>query len=93
MAVVFHIPGFLRTFTGGSSRVTLEPAAPTAGAALKALWALHPGVRDRVMTEQGEVRQHVNVFVGDESIRFTGGLGTPLPDSCEITIVPAVSGG
>ena len=45
------------------------------------------------MTEQGEVRQHVNVFVGVESIRFTGGLDTPLEDGCELSIVPAVSGG
>ncbi len=51
------------------------------------------GVRDRVVTEQGQVRPHVNVFVGDESIRFTGGLSTPLSDGAEISIVPAVSGG
>ena len=93
MPVVFHIPGFLRAFTNGSSQVTLEAMPPTAGTALEALWTLHPGIRDRVVNEQGEVRQHVNVFVGDESIRYTGGLGTPLTGTCEITIVPAVSGG
>lgn len=48
---------------------------------------------DRVLTEQGEVRPHVNVFVGEESIRYTGGLATPLTDGAEIAIVPAVSGG
>jgi molybdopterin synthase sulfur carrier subunit len=63
------------------------------GEALEALWALHPGVRDRVVNEQGEVRQHVNVFVGAESIRFTGGFSTPLTEDGEISIVPAVSGG
>ncbi len=93
MPVVVHIPGFLRTFTGGESRVRLDTAPPTAGAALEALWSLHPGVRDRVVDEQGIVRQHVNVFVGDESIRFTGGLATPVPEGGEISIVPAVSGG
>jgi molybdopterin converting factor small subunit len=50
-------------------------------------------VRDRVVTEQGEVRPHVNVFVGVESIRFTGDLATPLAADAEISIVPAVSGG
>jgi molybdopterin converting factor small subunit len=50
-------------------------------------------VRDRVVTEQGEVRPHVNVFVGDESIRFTGGLDTAVTSGAEIHIVPAVSGG
>jgi molybdopterin converting factor small subunit len=50
-------------------------------------------VRDRILTEQGEVRPHVNVFVGDQSIRDTGGLATPVPDGAEIAIIPAVSGG
>lgn len=94
MAVVIHIPGYVREFTGGISRVTLADASPaTVGEALASLWRLHPGVRDRVVTEQGEVRPHVNVFVGSESIRFTGGLDTPLPADAEISIVPAVSGG
>ena len=93
MAVLVHLPGYVREFTGGLSRVTLAGAPGTVGEALDALWALHPGVRARVVTEQGEVRQHVNVFVGSESIRFTGGLGTPLAGDAEISIVPAVSGG
>ena len=91
--IAFLIPGYLREFTGGQSRVELMDAAATAGEALERLWALHPGVRDRVVTEQGEVRPHVNVFVGKESIRFTGGLATPVADGAEIWIVPAVSGG
>ena len=93
MAVVFHIPGHLRAFTGGQSRIELVATPATCGAALAALWTLHPGVRDRVVNEQGVVRQHVNVFVGDESIRYTGGLDTPLAERSEISIVPAVSGG
>ena len=93
MAVQIHLPGYVREFAGGHSRVTLAGAPATVGEALTALWALHPGVRDRVVTEQGEVRSHVNVFVGPESIRFTGGLATPLAADDEISIVPAVSGG
>ena len=65
----------------------------TVAAVLEALWRAYPGVRDRVLTEQGEVRPHVNVFVGPESIRFTGGLATSVPDGAEISILPAVSGG
>lgn len=92
--VVFYIPGYLREFTR-SARVEIPAAPATVGAALEALWQKHPGVRDRVVTEQGEVRPHVNVFVGNESIRHTGGLSTPLPSrsEIEISIVPAVSGG
>ncbi len=93
MPVVVHIPGYVREFTGGQRRVTLAGTHATVGGALDSLWALHPGVRDRVVTEQGEVRQHVNVFVGSESIRFSGGLATPLAGDSEISIVPAVSGG
>jgi molybdopterin converting factor small subunit len=93
MAVAFHIPGYLRPFTAGAARVDLDASPATVGEALAALWALHPGVRDRVVTEPGAVRQHVNVFVGDENIRWTGGLATAVPPGAEISIVPAVSGG
>ena len=93
MPLKFFIPGPLREFTNGARLVTIASGAATAGEALEKLWAEHPGVRDRVLTEQGEVRQHVNVFVGVESIRFTGGLNTPVRDGDEISIVPAVSGG
>ena len=49
--------------------------------------------RDRVVTEQGELRPHINVFVGEESIRSARGFDTPVPPECEIAILPAVSGG
>jgi molybdopterin converting factor small subunit len=50
-------------------------------------------MRERVLDEQGEVRLHVNVFVGDTSIRETGRLETPLRDGDDVHIIPAVSGG
>jgi molybdopterin synthase sulfur carrier subunit len=83
----------LREFTGGLAKVSLELSPSVLDEALKALWARHPGIRDRMTTEQGEIRQHINVFVGSEDIRYTGGLATPTMDGCEISIVPAVSGG
>jgi sulfur-carrier protein len=89
MAVVVHLPGPLAPFAGGRSRLTLS-AARTVGEALD---ALPPGVKDRVMDEQGRVRPHVNVFVGAESIRDTGGLETPLAAGAELHIIAAVSGG
>jgi len=61
--------------------------------ALTALWTLYPGIRDRVADEQGQLRQHINIFVGREHIRYTGGLATPLSEESEVSIVPAVSGG
>ena len=92
MPIAFLIPGYLRQYTSGAARVETDAAA-TVGEALQRLWRAQPGVRDRVVDEQGNVRPHVNVFVGTESIRFTGGLATPVPDGSEIWIVPAVSGG
>jgi molybdopterin converting factor small subunit len=61
--------------------------------ALEALFAAHPGIRDRVLTERGEIRQHVNVFVGKSDVRWSGGLATPLAEGVEISILPAISGG
>jgi molybdopterin synthase sulfur carrier subunit len=93
MAVSFRIPGFLRDFTGGRALVRLEHSPATVGAALAALWAVHPGVRDRMVNERGELRPHVNIFVGSENVRWTGGLATPLPEDSEISIIPSISGG
>ena len=93
MPVTIHIPGHLRQFTEGRSKVELPDSPRLVADALSALYSLYPGVRDRVITEQGQVREHINIFVGDESIRYTGGLATPLPPNSEISIVPAVSGG
>jgi len=93
--VVVLIPTPLRPFAGGRSRIQVELAGEPASLqdALEALWLVAPGVRDRVLTEQGRVRQHVNVFVGTESCRWTGGLETPVADGAEIAIFPAISGG
>ena len=93
MPVTFYIPGVLREFTAGRSRVEIAQSPTTLADALSALWALYPGVRDRVMTEQGQVREHINIFIGDEHVRYTGGLASPVSVGAEMSIVPAVSGG
>ena len=93
MAIIFYIPGTLRQFTSGKGRVEIEGSPATVGEALSALWKLYPGIRDRVATEQGQVREHINIFVGDEAIRFADGLSTKVPADAEVLIVPAVSGG
>jgi sulfur-carrier protein len=93
MAVTFHIPGALREFTAGHGQVEIDLSPATLADALSDLWTLYPGVRDRVVNEQGQVRQHINIFIGDENIRYTGGLASPVPAGCQISIVPAVSGG
>lgn len=92
--VAFKIPGPLREFTGGQSDVLIEmQISGDLRKALQALFATYPGLRDRVLTESGETRRHVNIFVGKEDIRYTGGLATAVPAGAEISIVPAISGG
>ena len=94
MQVSFKIPGPLREFTESQSAVRVEVGA---GAnllqVLHALFVAYPGLRDRVLTETGETRQHVNIFVGSENVRYMGGLATPIPAGAEISIVPAITGG
>jgi sulfur-carrier protein len=94
MQVSFNIPGPLRGFTENRSAVQL---AVNEGAdvlkSLQELFGAYPGLRDRILTESGEIRQHVNIFVGNENVRYTGGLTTPLPVGVEVSIVPAITGG
>ena len=94
MQVLFNIPGPLREFTENRSSVRVEMRADAdLRAALQALFTACPGLRDRVLTESGEIRRHINIFVANEDIRYTGGLATTVRDRAEVSIVPALSGG
>jgi molybdopterin synthase sulfur carrier subunit len=93
MSVTFLIPGPLRQFTNGRDQVVVPGSFPTLRDAFAAICAIHPGLRDRVLTDQGEIREHVNLFVGNDCVRYGDGLATPIPGGAEISIVPAVSGG
>lgn len=91
--VTFNVAGFLTDFTSGQSRIVLDSAPATVAQALDSLWQQHVGLRDRVVNERGQLRPHVNIFLNDENVRHKEMLETPLPETCEITILPAVSGG
>ncbi|HEV7519695.1 MAG TPA: MoaD/ThiS family protein [Candidatus Angelobacter sp.] len=93
MPVTVRIPTYLASFADGRNSLVLEGAPATVSAALELVWNAHPGLRDRIVDEQGQLRQHINIFVGEEAIRFADGLGTKVPADVEILIVPAVSGG
>ena len=93
MPVTFHIPGVLRGYTDGRSQVEIAGSPATVRDALLILWELYPGVRDRVASEEGLIREHINLFVGNEDIRYTGGLATSVPEGAVISILPAISGG
>ena len=93
MPVTIHIPGPLRIYCRGFERVEINSSPATLREAFEALYRECPAVRDRLVTETGELREHINVFVGVENARFTGGFATPLPADAQISILPAVSGG
>jgi sulfur-carrier protein len=93
MAISIVFPQALTPYAQGSGSVLVEGPCATVADALSSVAARWPALTDRVLTEQGELRRHVNVFVGDESIRFLDGLRTSVPDGATIMIVPAVSGG
>lgn len=91
MSVSVRIPTPLRTATAGASEVAVE--AGSVREMLDDLERRHPGILERLCEPTGEVRRFVNVFVGDEDIRFLQGLDTPLTDGVMVSIVPAVAGG
>ena len=90
MAVTVKIPAQLRALTGNESEAQVEGSS--VGEALDAVYARFEGLRDRI-TENGELRRFVNVYVGGEDIRFLDGLDTNVEDGDEVTILPAVAGG
>lgn len=91
--ITVNVAGFLTDFTNGQNRIVLDSTPATVGQALNSLWQQHVGLRDRVVNERGQLRPHVNIFINDENVRHKEMLDTQLPDTCEITILPAVSGG
>ena len=91
MAVNVRIPSVLRTLTNGKE--TIEVSAMTVDEALARLEAAHPGIKARLCDENGKLRRFVNVFVGEEDIRFLDGQGTAVKDGDLIDIVPAIAGG
>ena len=91
MSIKVRIPTQLRPLADGAGEVQVEGA--TVGDALKALDAVHPGFAERLFDESGNLRRFVNVFVGEEDIRFLEGLDTPVPAGAVVSVVPAVAGG
>jgi sulfur-carrier protein len=90
MSVTVKIPTQLRAATGGEADVEVDGA--TVGEALDAVFAAHGELRERI-TQNGDLRRFVNVYVSGEDIRFQQGLDTGIQDGDEVTILPAVAGG
>lgn len=91
--LTFQIAGYLTEFTGGRAEIKIDHEADTVGEALNQLWTAYSGLRDRVLTEQGVVRPHVNIFLNSDVVARDRVLKTAIDGSADICIMPAVSGG
>ena len=91
MSVSVRIPTILRTYTGGQAEVTADPG--TLREVLAGLDATYPGLAGRLMDDTGNLRRFVNVYVGEEDVRFAQGLETPVPSGAHVSVIPAVAGG
>ncbi len=91
MAIEVRIPTILRTYTDGAKVV--EGKGDTLADLIDDLDSRHPGVKGRLVTDEGALHRFVNVYVNDEDVRFLGGLGTALSDRDQVTVLPAVAGG
>lgn len=91
MSVTITIPTALRQYAGGSASLALE--AESVGALLRGLVEQHPALGKQIFGDDGMLRSFVNVYVGDEDIRYLQGEATPLKDGETVSIIPAIAGG
>lgn len=91
MSVSVRVPTILRTYTGGASEVSASGA--TLAEVLDDLDAHHVGIKARILDDNGALRRFVNVYVGNDDVRFLENLDTPTPDGVQISVIPAVAGG
>ena len=92
MSVTVYLSGHLKSYTDGATQTQLDNEFATVRDSLDSLWKVYPALRDRILNEQGEIRQHVNIFVGSYDVKRLKGLDTALK-SDELHIFNAVSGG
>lgn len=91
MSVTVKIPTQLRSLTEGAAQVDAEGA--TLGEVVRDLEARYPGLGERLLDESGSLRRFVNVYVGEEDVRFLAGLDTSMAGGAIVSIIPAVAGG
>ena len=91
MSVMVRIPTPLRRMTGGKDKVEVESG--NLAAMVDELEGSYPGMKDRLIDEEGELRYFVNIYLNGEDVRFMDGLDTAMSSGDEVSIVPAVAGG
>jgi sulfur-carrier protein len=90
-SVNVRVPTILRNYTGGAADV--EAKGTTLREVLADLEANYPGIQARILDDGGKIRRFVNVYVGDEDVRFASGVDTATPAGSQVSVIPAVAGG
>ncbi|WP_139977586.1 MoaD/ThiS family protein [Nocardioides litoris] len=91
MSVSVRVPTILRTYTDGESEV--DASGATLAEVLDDLESSYAGIKARIVDEDGKLRRFVNVYVGNEDVRFLDDLATATPDGSQVSVIPAVAGG
>jgi molybdopterin converting factor small subunit len=91
MSVLVKIPTQLRSLTGGEKEVAASGGS--IAELIDYLESAHPGIKERILDESGTLRRFVNVYLGDEDVRFLQGMDTEVPEGGSVSIIPAVAGG
>jgi|TARA_Y100000996_G_scaffold330393_1_gene266579 molybdopterin synthase sulfur carrier subunit len=85
------IPTPLRSLTNDEDTVAVN--APNLKELIAQMENSYPGIAERLLDENNELRRFVNIFINGEDVRFLDGLDSPVRDADEVSIVPAVAGG
>ena len=91
MSAVVRIPTVLRSAMGGNTTVTVHGS--TIGEVLGELTMTYPAIKGQLLNEDGTLHRFLNVYVNDDDVRYLGGVGAPVVNEDEITLLPAVAGG
>ena len=91
MSVTVRIPTPLRRMTNGQGKVEVTPSSM--GALIEQLEQAYPGIRERLVGEDGELHYFVNLYLNGEDVRFLQGMDTSVNTGDEVSIVPSVAGG
>ncbi len=91
MGVTVKIPTQLRSLTDGANEV--DASGGKVAELIENLDSNYPGMRERILDDEGQLRRFVNVYLNDEDVRFLEGLETAIPEGARVSIIPAVAGG
>ena len=91
MAVEVKIPTVFRKFTDNEATVEVSPG--TIGELIEQLGERYPGLKDQLLTDEGQLHRFVNVYVNDEDARYLEKLDTKVSEGDKVSLLPSVAGG